>query len=153
LDEELQRVLKDGVMTTSVPIDKYVLLQFRNGLREQQRELQETIARVEKEIRDVVDSTADNMDLSCCNATKESMAARNSQNRRKLKLVDLALDRIQDGSFGTCAACGDAIGLKRLQAVPSASHCIECQEGLERGALKVVPGPTPALELMQNSGS
>jgi DnaK suppressor protein len=140
-------------MTTSVPIDKYVLLQFRNGLREQQRELQETIARVEKEIRDVVDSTADNMDLSCCNATKESMAARNSQNRRKLKLVDLALDRIQDGSFGTCAACGDAIGLKRLQAVPSASHCFECQEGLERGTLKLVPGPTPALELIQSSGT
>lgn len=138
-------------MTSSVPMDKYVLLQFRSGLREQQRELQETIARVEKEIRDVVDSKADNMDLSCCNATKESMAARNSQNRRELKLVELALDRIQNGSFGTCMVCGDAIGLKRLQAVPSASHCIACQEGLEQGTLNLVTS-TPALELRQNSG-
>jgi DnaK suppressor protein len=130
-------------MTPNVSIDRYVLLQFKTVLREQQRELQQTIDILDKDIRDVAVSTADNMDLSCCNATKEAMAARNSQHRRKLKLVEFALERIQNGSFGTCIACGGAISLKRLQAVLSASHCIECQERLEQGALNAVSGPIP----------
>jgi DnaK suppressor protein len=131
---------------TLVSIDRYVMLQFKSGLREQQRELQQIIERVEKDIGEVAVSTADSMDLSCCNATKESMAARNSQNRGKLKLVERALERIQNGSFGACLACSGAIGLRRLQAVPSASYCFECQERLEEGALSVIPGPIPTLD-------
>jgi DnaK suppressor protein len=133
-------------MTPNISVDEYVLLQFKAGLREQQRELQRTIERVEEDLRQVGEPTADNIDLPCCNATKESMAARNSQNHSKLKLVELALERIQNGSFGTCIACGGGIGLKRLQAVPSASHCIECQERLEQGTLDVFIAPIPTLE-------
>jgi DnaK suppressor protein len=140
-------------MTQRLSFDKYVLLQFRAGLREQQRDLQETIDRMEKEIRDVSAPTADTMDLSCCSASKEAMAARNNQNHRKLKMVELALERIQDGSFGTCVACDGAIGLKRLQAVPSTSHCIVCQERMEQGTVNVVVSSIPTLEgeSMQNS--
>jgi DnaK suppressor protein len=133
-------------MTTRISFDKYVVLQFKAGLRELRSELLRTIAVVEQEMRELIEPTADNIDVSCCNATKESMAARNTQNRRKLKLVELALERIQDGSFGVCTACGGAIGLKRLQAVPSASHCIECQERLEQGTLNVIPGAVPTLD-------
>jgi DnaK suppressor protein len=133
-------------MTTRISLDKYVVLQFKAGLRELRSELLRTIAVVEQEMRELIEPTADNIDVSCCHATKESMAARNTQNRRKLKLVELALERIQDGSFGVCTACGGAIGLKRLQAVPSASHCIECQERLEQGTLNVIPGAVPTLD-------
>jgi PAS domain S-box-containing protein len=38
-----------------------------------------------------------------------------------------------DGSFGSCAACEESISLKRLQAVPWADHCIQCQEQFELG--------------------
>jgi DnaK suppressor protein len=141
-------------MMVNVSIDKYVLLQFKNGLREQVRELQQTIDRVERDIRDAAGSGADSLDLSSCNATTESMAARNSQNHRKLKMVELALERIQNGSFGACVACGGAIGLKRLQAIPSANRCLECQDGLERGTLEVVAGsnPTSHREFIHNVG-
>ena len=133
-------------MTPNAWIDKYVLLQFKTSLREQQRELQETIDRVEKDIRDVADSLGDNMDLANCNSTRESMATRNTQNRRRLRMVELALDSIQDGSFGACMACGGAIGLKRLQAIPFASRCLECQERLEQGVLDVAARSIPALD-------
>ena len=131
---------------TSFSLDRHVLLQFKSGLREQQRELQETIDRVEQDIRDVAESRADSMDLSCSNAAKETMATRNTQNRGKLKLVELALERIRNGSFGRCIACDSAIGMKRLQAVPSASHCIACQERLEQGVLNTVSDAIPTLE-------
>jgi DnaK suppressor protein len=45
------------------------------------------------------------------------------------------LIRIDKGSFGVCAECGDSLNKKRLGAVPWASHCLSCQEKVERGLL------------------
>jgi len=45
--------------------------------------------------------------------------------------VEAALARIEDGSYGTCVDCGEAIGWPRLNAQPTAQRCITCQEKLE----------------------
>jgi len=63
-------------------------------------------------------------------ASKESLFARASRCRGRLRLIQRALERITDGSFGICVDCDAAICLKRLQAVPW-SHCIQCQEQAE----------------------
>ena len=47
--------------------------------------------------------------------------------------IDDALDRIQDGSYGYCEDTGEEIGLKRLEARPTATLSIEAQEWRERG--------------------
>jgi DnaK suppressor protein len=57
--------------------------------------------------------------------------ARSSQVQKQLRLVELALDRIHNSEFGICAVCDDVISLKRLEAVPWARHCIQCQERVE----------------------
>jgi len=41
--------------------------------------------------------------------------------------LDEALQRVADGSFGTCRTCGGEIGRARLEAVPTAPQCIECK--------------------------
>ena len=46
----------------------------------------------------------------------------------QLKQIQEALDRLQLGDFGTCLACDERIPPKRLQAVPWARYCVECQE-------------------------
>jgi len=51
---------------------------------------------------------------------------------RLLKIVEEALDRMETGDFGVCLRCEEEIPEKRLQAVPWASHCISCQEKLDR---------------------
>lgn len=131
-------------MTANVSMDKYVVLQFKSSLREQRRELMETIDRVENDIRDAAGSGADNLDITSYNAIRESMAARNTQNYRRLKVIERALERIQNGSFGVCVTCSGVIGLKRLQAVPFANRCLECQDSLERGTtLDVVASANP----------
>ncbi|MDP6538306.1 MAG: TraR/DksA family transcriptional regulator [Planctomycetota bacterium] len=48
------------------------------------------------------------------------------------ELLD-ALDRIEEGTYGRCAACGVWIRKDRLRAVPHARNCIECQRGAEAG--------------------
>lgn len=43
-----------------------------------------------------------------------------------LKLIDAALQRIQDGTYGVCETCGTRIPKLRLQAIPYASQCVAC---------------------------
>jgi DnaK suppressor protein len=47
--------------------------------------------------------------------------------------IDEALERIEDGSYGYCEDTGEEIGLKRLEARPTARLCLEAQEWRERG--------------------
>jgi RNA polymerase-binding protein DksA len=53
----------------------------------------------------------------------------------ELEEVTQALARIEDGTYGSCAECGGRIPKARLQAIPYASHCIQCKEKLEKGRL------------------
>jgi RNA polymerase-binding protein DksA len=46
--------------------------------------------------------------------------------------IAAALQRIDDGSFGTCVVCGGPIGEERLEAIPYATHCIDDKRALER---------------------
>jgi len=55
--------------------------------------------------------------------------------REILKAIDEALRRIEDGRYGNCTNCGKKIKVPRLQAVPWARHCIDCQELQDRGDL------------------
>jgi DnaK suppressor protein len=52
---------------------------------------------------------------------------------QQLTQVEAALARIDAGTFGRCARCGRDIALDRLDALPWAAHCIECQGALDRG--------------------
>ncbi|CAK9253101.1 unnamed protein product [Sphagnum jensenii] len=49
-----------------------------------------------------------------------------------LKKIDEALTRIEEGTFGECDSCGEDIGLLRLEARPTATHCVSCKEEQER---------------------
>ncbi|HEU4449949.1 MAG TPA: TraR/DksA C4-type zinc finger protein [Gaiellaceae bacterium] len=49
-----------------------------------------------------------------------------------LSAVDQALERIENGTYGTCARCGKQIAEERLEAIPYATRCIDCQRLAER---------------------
>jgi DnaK suppressor protein len=49
-----------------------------------------------------------------------------------IKKVDEALNRIEDGTFGECDDCGEDIELRRLEARPTATLCVNCKEEQER---------------------
>jgi len=52
---------------------------------------------------------------------------------RLIAEIDTALQRIEDGTFGMCASCGQPIGAERLEAVPYTTQCIDCKRKEERG--------------------
>ena len=52
--------------------------------------------------------------------------------RKLMNKIEEALDRIEDGSYGVCEGCGEDISVKRLEARPVATLCLEAQERHER---------------------
>jgi DnaK suppressor protein len=63
---------------------------------------------------------------------KESILQRSNEEQQLLGMIESALRRIQDGSFGQCQHCGKDIDGKRLAAVPWTRYCIQCQQEFER---------------------
>jgi DnaK suppressor protein len=59
-------------------------------------------------------------------------AALQSEAATALDAVNAALARIQAGTFGRCASCGDPIPMERLVVVPEAARCIDCQQRTNR---------------------
>ena len=51
----------------------------------------------------------------------------------QLREVESALDRLGSGEYGTCANCSNPISLKRLQAIPWATHCVDCKDNAFAG--------------------
>jgi DnaK suppressor protein len=52
----------------------------------------------------------------------------NDLDRLQLKLIDAALDRMDSHGYGVCVDCGEAISGRRLEAIPWAVRCIDCEE-------------------------
>jgi len=49
------------------------------------------------------------------------------RNQHQLAAVEAALRRLDDGTFGTCARCGKPVAAARIEALPWAAYCIDCQ--------------------------
>jgi len=69
----------------------------------------------------------DEMDVARSSADDETHANLIERAEDRLRLIDEALARIDNGSYGTCAECGDDIPVERLKALPFALFCIDCQ--------------------------
>jgi DnaK suppressor protein len=63
---------------------------------------------------------------------QRDLALRDRANQQ-LAQVEAAVARLDDGTFGRCTRCGRAIATERLDALPWAAHCIDCQSALDRG--------------------
>ena len=66
---------------------------------------------------------------------REFMFSLSVNERQFLEQIESALERIEGGSYGSCVHCGGEVGKARLEAVPWAGYCINCQEQVEQGGL------------------
>jgi RNA polymerase-binding transcription factor len=118
-------------------MDKKKLETFRKRLEERQQSLRKTVSRTEEDGRIAADQdAADIADRATSSYTKEFLFSQSNNDRQLLQMVETALQRIREGTFGECVSCGNEINPKRLEAVPWTRYCIECQEKLEKGLLE-----------------
>jgi DnaK suppressor protein len=110
---------------------------FRKRLEDRQRELRYIMNRTAQDGRDAdLESAQDIADRAANSYNKEFLFSQSNNERQLLQMVDSALVRMREGTFGQCISCGEEINSKRLEAVPWTRHCIECQEKLEKGLLE-----------------
>ncbi len=79
--------------------------------------------------------TPDPVDLAVRNYSKNVMLAVSENESKQLLLINEALERIEDDEYGLCQNCESEINPKRLNAVPWARYCLDCQQLLEQGLL------------------
>jgi DnaK suppressor protein len=80
--------------------------------------------------------TPDPVDLAVRNYSKNVMLAVSENESRQLVLINEALERIDDEEYGHCQNCEKEINPKRLDAIPWARYCLNCQELVEKGLLE-----------------
>ena len=115
---------------------------FKQRLLKKERELQADIARFEgeariagqAEVRDPMD------DATTAQNTSEALQEGTILSQTLLQVRD-ALQRIEDGVYGKCTACGRQIEPARLEAIPWAAYCLADQEKVDREA-QAHGGPT-----------
>ena len=108
------------------------LAYFRQKLLQWRAELLSESDRTREQMREEKLRETDLVDQGF-SETESAFELRTRDRYRKLiKKIDAALERIEDGSYGFCEETGEEIGLKRLDARPIATLCVEAQERHER---------------------
>lgn len=112
-------------------MDSRKLHAFRKQLLEQRQSLADMVASLAEAARTVeLDQTRVGR-LTRMDALQGQQMALEAERRRKQKLlaIEAALRRIENGRFGLCAGCDEAINPRRLEADPTHALCIECASG------------------------
>ncbi len=116
---------------------KKELERYRKLLHEKKNGLMAELAKTKNaEEETTEESTQDIADKAVSSYTREFLYSLNDAERDTLLLIDQALARIEEGTYGFCQNCGVLMAEKRLTALPWSRHCVNCQELAEKGLLE-----------------
>ncbi len=93
-------------------------------LEERLRELASRLQRIETELEQPV--SEDFSDQATEREGEEVLEDLGTAGLQEIRMIEAALDRIANGSYGTCASCGDPIEEARLDILPQAPRCRAC---------------------------
>jgi DnaK suppressor protein len=75
---------------------------------------------------------SDELDTARALSDVETHASLIERAEERLRAMDFALNRLEQGRYGICTECGDDIPLERLKALPFAAYCVDCQRQRNR---------------------
>jgi DnaK suppressor protein len=101
---------------------------LRRMLEERRREIQAKLRAIREDIPSYQDEVRDSEEQSVTDFAQEMDFALMEMKAQTLIRIDEALQRVDQGTYGTCDDCGRDIAEARLSAVPFALMCRECQE-------------------------
>ena len=87
---------------------------------------------IKGETRQLVDTALDDGDWSVIDLSEDVSLRQLSTHRQNLQKIDVALRKLDEGSYGSCEDCGEEISEERLKILPFAIYCIDCQEKREQ---------------------
>lgn len=108
------------------------LQHFREILTSWRQELVEEVSRTVSHLKNAPTNFPDPNDRASQESEFDLELRARDRERKLLRKIDSALARIADGSYGYCEETGEEIGLRRLEARPVATFCLEAQERREQ---------------------
>ena len=119
--------------SSSKSLNKKELKKFQELLEEKRKALLDRARQMLSEgmMLDTND-LPDEMDLASSEYIQSFEFRLRGREKSLLSKLDLALKKIDDGTFGICEICEEPIGKKRLEARPETTLCIKCKEDQER---------------------
>ena len=120
----------------AVRMSKKDMEKYRRLLEEKKTSLSSDLAKTRSaEEETTEESTQDIADKAVSSYTREFLYSLTDGERSTLLLIDDAINRIDDVTYGMCINCGQSIAERRLTAVPWTPYCVDCQELSEKGML------------------
>ena len=106
---------------------------YRRILTARRKELASETVRAESEVGDQDElATLDSGDRAISDVAKADLLEEAGRDSEQLEQIEAALQRLDQGTYGTCAVCGKEIPKARLDAVPWATLCVRDQEISDR---------------------
>ncbi len=100
---------------------------FRNILRNWSQELMEEVDRTKEHMQTELNNYADPNDRASQEEEFNLELRTRDRERKLLKKIEKTIDLIDKDDYGYCEACGVEIGIRRLEARPTADLCIDCK--------------------------
>jgi len=113
-------------------LSKAQLEKFEKQLTEWRKELDESLNEtIQSMHQEELTAFPDPTDQATIETDRNFDLRIRDRERKLIKKIDQALNRIKEGSFGVCEHCGGDISVKRLQARPVTTLCIDCKTAQE----------------------
>ena len=113
--------------------------EFRKRLLDERARLKASLERMELRGDELVDAGAEDGDFddAASDAATETLdrgtdMALEENLRSMVEEIDAALEKLEKGTYGICDNCGGTIKVARLERLPYATMCVECQQRMER---------------------
>ncbi|MDR2741534.1 MAG: TraR/DksA family transcriptional regulator [Treponema sp.] len=115
-------------------MDQELVVRMEKSLTNLKMEIIANLVSSNEDFKEIVEGMdpKDLADIASDDIDRKMIEALGSQDLKRLKLIDSALTRIQQGKYGLCVKCGKRIPQERLEAIPYALMCIECKTAEER---------------------
>ena len=126
--------VKTADQTAKSKIDQIFIEKMEKSLTNSKKEIISNLIVNNEDFKEIVEGMdpKDLADIASDELDRRMLEAVGSQDLKRLKLIDSALTRIQQGKYGMCMKCGKKIPKERLEAIPYALMCIECKAAEER---------------------
>ncbi len=95
-------------------------------LEQRLSELQSRLASIKKDVTQ--SHSGDSAEQAQERENDEVVDAIGNETAQSIRVIQAALSRIEDGTYGLCDSCGKEIGEARLAAVPEATRCVNCAD-------------------------
>ncbi len=115
-------------------MEKDFTTKMKESLIEMKKEIVTQVMSASSDFKNIVETmeSKDTIDVASDDIDRAMLATVGTKDLNRLKLIDSALTRIEQGKYGLCMKCGKKIPQARLEAIPYALMCIECKSAEEK---------------------